>query len=320
LAKVKHSDGPAMLTWFFFCAALLQRWCSTGLNQINVDTPLGFAMRAMRSILAAMLCFTVVLHCASAQVLNATITVVSQTKTFTVQDCNAAASTIAMMSISSATAAQFYVGISCSVTAAVSGTGAALSFLTVVSSHSLAGLATPFTNLANRLSSGGWLTLMQQLVPGCGSEAQYADFFSSPQLQLEGRAAAQLQLEGRAAAQLQLEGRAAAQLAVQGSTASCSEPNQGDVPVLAVPPPCRSPVPVLIGGGGGNTGCIFRLSINRVPGLFGVNNCGSLTGFMNQYLTILSFLGFSLASPFQCQDDGSVTGIPALVAATRSQV
>ncbi|GFH16303.1 hypothetical protein HaLaN_12694, partial [Haematococcus lacustris] len=40
---------------------------------------------------------------------------------------------------------------------------------------------------------------------------------------------------------------------------------------------------------------------------------------MNQYLTILSFLGFSLASPFQCQDDGSVTGIPALVAATRSQ-
>ncbi|GFH23342.1 hypothetical protein HaLaN_20941, partial [Haematococcus lacustris] len=171
-----------------------------------------------------------------------------------------------MMSISSATAAQFYVGISCSVTAAVSGTGAALSFLTVVSSHSLAGLATPFTNLATRLSSGGWLTLMQQLAPGCGSEAQYGDFFSSPKHQV------------------------------------------GDI----------LPVPVLIGGGG-NTGCIFRLSINRVPGLFGVNNCGSLTGFMNQYLTILSFLGLSLASPFQCQDDGSVTGIPALVAATRSQ-
>ncbi|KAJ9521075.1 hypothetical protein QJQ45_022815, partial [Haematococcus lacustris] len=264
-------------------------------------------MRAMRSILAAMLCFTVVLHCASAQVLNATIIVVSQTKTFTVQDCNAAANTIAMMSISSATAAQFYVGISCSVTAAVSGTGAALSFLTVVSSHSLAGLATPFTNLATRLSSGGWLTLMQQLAPGCGSEAQYGDFFSSL-----GITQMQQVCNGPFPTTRIIS-------AGQPCTSSfavlfpCNPP-----PPLSPPPPPPSPVPVLIGGGG-NTGCIFRLSINRVPGLFGVNNCGSLTGFMNQYLTILSFLGLSLASPFQCQDDGSVTGIPALVAATRSQ-
>ncbi|KAL6752275.1 hypothetical protein V8C86DRAFT_2759290 [Haematococcus lacustris] len=211
-------------------------------------------MRAMRSILAAMLCFTVVLHCASAQVLNATIIVVSQTKTFTVQDCNAAAST-----------------------------GAALSFLTVVSSHSLAGLATPFTNLATRLSSGGWLTLMQQLAPGCGSEAQYGDFFSSL-----GITQMQQVCNGPFPTTRIIS-------AGQPCTSSfavlfpCNPP-----PPLSPPPPPPSPVPVLIGGGG-NTGCIFRLSINRVPGLFGVNNCGSLTGFMNQYLTILSFLGLSLA-------------------------
>ncbi|GFH14831.1 hypothetical protein HaLaN_10954 [Haematococcus lacustris] len=133
----------------------------------------------MKASLAALLSFVAVLQAvqpAAAQFLNASIVVVSQTKTFTPADCNYVASTVAMISISSLTAAQYYSGISCSITSAVSGTGAALSFLTIVNSFATTGLAIPFTNLANGLSNK-WIDILTTINAGCGSEALYTDFF-----------------------------------------------------------------------------------------------------------------------------------------------
>ncbi|KAJ9530897.1 hypothetical protein QJQ45_028807 [Haematococcus lacustris] len=306
---------------------------------------------AMKASLAALLSFVAVLQAvqpAAAQFLNASIVVVSQTKTFTPADCN-------------------YVAC----------TGAALSFLTIVNSFATTGLAIPFTNLANGLSNK-WIDILTTINAGCGSEALYTDFFYASEIRRQSgllwhRCSVALTPSYKPAchACLHAVGATQAQIVCNhgfptprllGVQLPCTQSYASSFPCASPPPfspppppPALSPPPPIGGGGGGNSPCVFRISINKATGLAGLSNCASLTALTSQYLNLLTMLGFSLvggrlachttrtslvwhppetatslianfaivlqvqASPLQCLDDGAFSGVPALAATTRNQ-